>query len=406
MKIVNDMTVLRRRAWRYVVCFAALIGLFAAAMTTAYCIPYEKIEYRQDASAYALRAEGEDLWFGNFFGVDASRLDNTTDSLMIDGVLIEDTSMSALEAAMSVNDYPRYWHGYMAVLRPLMVFFSYYQIRYINMFAFFLLLGAVFLQLYKRLGTLRAFSFLFSMIMCYIVVIPVSLQYVSVFLIMLCAMLAILIGYERISDMPLLFMAIGMITNFFDFLTVPVMTLGMPLLICLALDMKEQPSKLVRRWFFCSLAWGLGYALCWVSKWVIGSLVLSENVFASAAGKATQWTQDGWGGGRIQAVIKNFQYFFLAQGKKAFVPVFLLLIVWLAAALRYPARRRWMVCIYLPVCLYPYVWYLAMTNHSIFHTWFTNRSQAMTVFGLSLALYDLVDWQKLKQAVRIPDIMK
>ena len=399
----NAHPMLRYAAW-----FLALIALFTLAMTLVYCIPTNWIAYRHETSSYILDMEEEKgVWFGNFFGVEAGRLDNTTDSLMIDELMQVEPGQSALEAAMSVGGYSRYWHGYHVFLRPLSVFFDYWQIRYINMFAFFLLVGAVMLMISKKLrGEGRAIAFLASLIACYIVVVPVSLQYHSVFLIFLSASFVLLARYEQLTkrSIPLFFMVVGMVTNFLDFLTAPLLTLGMPLLLLLELDMHSRDRVtvvlLLRRIIVCSIAWWMGYALCWVSKWCIGSLVLGESVFLSAEGAATMWLGNAWGTyGRLIACAKNFEYFFLAHGKRVYFPLIIPAVAYAICALRFPNKDWKRALVLLPIGLYPYVWYVTLANHSLFHTWFTNRLQAMTLFAVLLFLIELVDWQRLKDAM-------
>ena len=391
-------------ALRYAAWFFGMIALFTVSMTLAYCIPQEALAFKQETSVDIL--DMEHGAFGNFFGVDPGRLDNQTDSLMIDQVLPADSSMSPLEAAMSVNDYSRYWHGYMVFLRPLLIKLNLWQIRYVNMFAFFLLTGGVFLMIDRKLSGGYAFAFLASLIACYIVIVPMSLQYNSVFLVLLCAMLFLLLRYERMTPegAPLFFMVVGMITNFLDFLTAPLLTLGMPLLLLLELDMHRQERTtlafLLKRLVLCSVAWGAGYALCWVSKWIIGSLVLGESVFDSAGDHAAGWLANNWGQyGRLYACQYNFWFFFLIHGKRVYLPLIIPAVAYAICLFRFPAKNVKNACILLPVCLYPYLWYMVMTNHSLFHTWFTNRLQAMTLFGALMFMIELVDWKRCKEAL-------
>ena len=97
-----------------------------------------------------------------------SQLDNETDAIMLLSAIDEDAERNVLERAMAVphvyiagensgcrtlvanvwenqqesgkSDYGRYWHGYLVWLKPLLVIFSYADIRYLNMFLQFFLL--------------------------------------------------------------------------------------------------------------------------------------------------------------------------------------------------------------------------------------------------------------------------
>ena len=399
-----------KTARRFAAWFFGLIALFTLLMTLAYCIPTERIEYRQDLSAYIVAAERDAIWESNPFNVDASRQDYFTDALMLDRVLAQDAQASPLKQAMSMNDYGRYWHGYMAWLRPLLVLFSLWDIRYLYMCAFFLLTGLVMALIGKRLpGVGCALAFLASLVACYIVIIPTSLQYCPVFLVMLSAALVLLLRYDRLdeSGLLLLFMVVGMVTNFVDLLTVPLLTLGIPLLLLLEMDMhrrgEERVRMLLRRIVLCSLCWGMGYALCWIAKWCLGSLIVGENVFSSAQDKATQWlggtdtAPQGW---RIDAIVNNVAVFFLPHGKRmaAWLLVPAAAYALCFACFRNPHWRRALAL--LPVSLYPYVWYAVFSYHSFVHTWFTYRLQAITLLGVLLFLIELVDWKQCAEAIR------
>lgn len=393
-----------RVALRYAVWFFGMIAVFTAAMTLVYCIPQEKIAYKQETSAYILDMEEQGgVWFGNFFGVDSGRLDNTTDSLMMDSVLL-DEGLPPLERAMSIGGYSRYWHGYQVFLRPLLTFLTYWQIRYVNMFAFFLLLCAVLLAMQRVLGGVTAMAFMASLVACYIVIVPMSLQYHSVFLVLLTASLVLLcVGRMSTCGAPLFFMVVGMVTNFVDLLTAPLLTLGIPLLLLLEMDLHDEKQmsivSLILRLIFCSLAWGAGYALCWISKWCIGSVVLGESVFSGAGDHALMWIGNNWGKyGRLIACAQNFKAFFLAHGKRVFFPLILPAVAYLYCLARFRSRRAGRAWVLLIVCLYPYVWYPVLANHSLFHTWFTNRLQAITLFGVLLFLIEWVDWNEVLRA--------
>ena len=128
-----------RIAGKYVLCCVALIAVFVLLMTLVYMIPNSKIEWHREYSLYVFY-DIEETWesFGNLFGLHSQpgMMDNTTDRIMIREALIGDESMSALEAAIYMNGYTRYWHGYQVVLRPLLVLYQLHQIRYLNMFIF------------------------------------------------------------------------------------------------------------------------------------------------------------------------------------------------------------------------------------------------------------------------------
>ena len=56
------------------------------------------------------------------------------------------------------------------------------------------------------------------------------------------------------------FLLTGMATSYFDFLTYPVASLGMPLIVWLLLHRDETGGALAGRMVRCGLCWALGYA--------------------------------------------------------------------------------------------------------------------------------------------------
>ena len=114
----------------------------------------------------------------------ASKLDNFTDRLMISKAIKNDDK-GALYNSLDVNDYARYWHGYLVLIRPLLIKLDYLQIRYVNVLIFFVLLGITFTMIKKKLGGLMASAFMVSIMMGYAFLVPLSLQFSSVFYIMM-----------------------------------------------------------------------------------------------------------------------------------------------------------------------------------------------------------------------------
>ncbi len=72
-------------------------------------------------------------------------------------------------------------------------------------------------------------------------------------------------------NLMLYFFVVGMVENFFDFLTYPIITLGIPLIVLLWLKIRDESADLKENMIFTvksSVSWGLGYALTWIAKWV------------------------------------------------------------------------------------------------------------------------------------------
>ncbi len=418
---IKNMT---KRMMKYAACYLIMIFVFVVLLTLVYMIPNEKIEYHREYSIYTLSAI-EETWesFGNMFGLHSQpgMMDITTDRIMMTEALISDESMSALEAAVYMNGYTRYWHGYQVFLRPLLVVYQLHQIRYLNMFVFFGVFCLMLFALKKRTGMLSAIAFFLTMVCAYIVVIPMSMQYMPVFMVTMLAMLLILLRYPfcKRENLPLLFMIIGMTINFLDLLTTPIVTLCMPLLMCLYLEEKNGLKGLeaVKIALGCSVAWSMGYSLCWLAKWVLSSIVLKKNIFGEVTGKVQTWAiERDHSESRVGSVIRNFNDYFTFHGIRTmmFPLLFLALLMVCILLFRYKEKSRWACSgVMLAISLYPYIWYAVLMEHSWLHHWFTFRAQSVTQFGVYLAMIGMIDHNKmcviaeaLQKKGRCPNISK
>lgn len=397
---------MKSKTLKYISCFFGLIFVFVSLMTLVYAIPNSMLIERQENAMSIMNAEGNYPKY--FFGTPAAQLDNYTDKLMLDKAIIDDETMNPLEAAMDIDGYASYWHGYQIFLRPLLTVFSYYQIRYIYMFIFFILLCITFSVMHKKAGLPTALAFLAAMISLYIILVAVSLQFISVFIIMFIACLYLLNSSQKsdIFHITLTFMIIGMTTSFFDLLTAPLLTWGIPLLLCLFLKMqhsgKESWLEYVKTAFWCSVSWVSGYGLCWLSKWVISSVVLKENIMKEALDSILFRTMgdEEYSINRPETIKDNFEYLFKSQGNRIFI-FWIAAIIILAILLFFfhkAESKRLMghAWLFLPISLFPYVWYFVLSNHSGIHSWFTYRIQAITIFGIFLFFIYLIDWKKCK----------
>ena len=80
------------------------------------------------------------------------------------------------------------------------------------------------------------------------------------------------------------FLLTGMATSYFDFLTYPVASLGMPLIVGLLLHRDETARTRLGRMVRGGLCWALGYAGMWAGKWALALLYGSEGFWSTLVG--------------------------------------------------------------------------------------------------------------------------
>lgn len=292
--------------------FIITLLVLIALLFLTWMIPESSVSAHVDASVKLLKAESE-LWKEHFTYAWGAKLDNHTDLLMIrQAVSSADKNTSILFKVYYCNNYARYWHGYLVLLRPLLAVMSYAQIRYLFMAIHMSALVGVALRIDKRFGRAITYGWIASMIAVNFVCLPFSLQFSWVFFIMYGAICYIDLCYKRDGEggninILAFFMFVGMLTSFMDLLTAPILTLGMPLMYLLMLNIQydeyETSGRNILTLINTSISWMAGYVGCWVMKWVLAIPVLKRNLLLDAFSRIALRTHGDMGGGERSSVI-------------------------------------------------------------------------------------------------------
>ncbi len=392
-----------------------VLGLLLLACV--YRIPQSAMRRGTETSAGILH--GETLYPRVVESVPASQLDNFTDALMLNityykgGSFAEDMLSSAYiqndendpleslygyvtgaEGEYQEAYYGRYWHGYQAVLAPLLTVFDLLQIRYLNMALQIALAAAVLLTLHAcgRKDMLLPYAILWISLMP--AALFYSLQFSSTFYIM--AVLSLVIasrsGKFDFAKLCFAFEIAGILEAYFDLLTYPLVTFGVPAILWFALDAERKQSLLrrIRQLVLLGVSWGLGYLGMWSSKWVIAALFAGDNTLETAY-QAIKFRSAMQLTGDVKItyldVIKANVFFYVSRG---FVAVFaagvlLWLIKWFRQRKNKPdpeLRSVLPAMAAIAVCaLTPFAWYLVTANHSYLHSWFTFRELGIFLYG-------------------------
>lgn len=180
------------------------------------------------------------------------------------------------------TNYTRYWMGFRAYIRPLLMFGSYFDIRRIMALVYFSLIIITSIAVYKRRGGRVTACLAASVLILNPAVVSHSLQF-SICFIMAFIFTLYLLAKEKSGKtvyFPFVFGVFGALTQFFDFYTTPIITYGIPMLILLSSPAFEE--KRISVTLKSLLSWFWGYVGMWLIKMPLGSLTASENGFASA----------------------------------------------------------------------------------------------------------------------------
>lgn len=394
----------------------ASVCLGGILLTLAFLIPVN--EGNRSASYDLIGSEG---WYPALPRVSASLdtyfhsylpgvLDGGTDRLMLETAL-EPTETNALRAAMDMNGYEYYWHGYVTVLRPLLFFFDYGEIRVLNSMGQLLLVFFLGLILWRKKGIQYVLLELTSYFLLMAMAMPFALQYTWVFYIAMgCTLYLVARSNDKKeikgTKLYLAFLLTGMLTSFFDLLTYPLYTWGIPVIWWLLLQEPDQEwLYYVKQVVYTGLWWILGYAGMWTGKFCLGSLVLGRDIFAKALGaiahrSGTGEEQLGFTE-RLEAVYWNWKHY----EYKIFA---LVLALWLLYFI-IKALRNGIVCqpkgkALALAGISSVVWYFVLANHTRGHHIFTYRIYSVAVLAVLAILLCSVragERQGMKKSLRL-----
>ena len=407
----------------YIILFLIMVVVFSIAMIGTYLLPNERIRAHIAESKELLINQNGNPLFTDY--IKGANLDVFTDLLIMntamnkgktedESVFIrafensrysneEDNSYTSLQETVENPDihnnqeYSRYWHGIQTIIRPLLLFFNYEEIRYIFMLLIFVLLGISLLLINKNISFMHSMAFLVSMLAVCIFIVPMSIQYSAIFIITLLAVIIVNLLHkkQKAKFIPYLFFIIGGLTTFFDLLTAPLLTLGIPLIIEVLLRSREE-SLSIKKAFLeiikLSILWAIAYGTIFFAKWVIASLIMQKDLITVAINQILFRTNgsEEYPATKIGAIVENFTYLYnnvlLACG-------IVTIIGWIIALIKTRKNKiNWKkILILLIVSIYPYVWYMVFAGHSTIHAFFTYRIQAIAIFGVLCIMLEFVD---------------
>lgn len=286
-----------------------------------------------------------------------------------------------------VMPYPRYWHGSTFLARILLVLGDYTRLRFILYMASTLLLVFTGIALFRRCGPWPVAMLLLALMGVHAFVMEFSLQFFPVLAISLVAIWLIARWDFSRARIAMLMFIVGALTAYFDLLTAPLMTLGLPLCFMLWLMPKESSF---REMFVALLVvgatWAAGYAGAWAFKWLLATVVLQVNVFSDAYSNVMLRANELEDYTRLDAVTQNFGM--LSASLLCCIAMMLVVVL----LLRFDGRGWRRTLLFLLLAAMPYVWYLLVANHSYLHWWFTFRSQAVSLLAMMMAFLSLADF--------------
>ena len=436
---------------KYILIFAALIACYNGLLVAICKIPSSMMKATVEKSSEILNGQG----IGYYFQYYAFN-DNETDALMVNnaysidsekpvdsymwvrknynpmitkeiydetlGELISYNKMDAIneetyntpeelegfvngKITHSISDQ-RYWHGYLVFLRLLLLVFNVTELRVVRL----LILGVVVLYFLKLLRKTIGFKAVFGIIAILIAyevyAVAASLASYPVFLITMLFSIFLLKKVEKngkaihFEKLYKYFFIVGSIVNFVDFLSIPLVSLAMPLLFILMKYNETQrktnalinPKKCVKFVISASLIWLAGYALTWAAKWIIFMIYTNQfdlsNVISQIFFRMSHPIKEG-------DIGQDVGYVFYIVGVIA-------AFAFILSALRYRKLKPWRkirndtIAIAL-VGLFPVIWTMILLNHTSYHWFFTYRISMISSLACEMIAVYMFEPRKKKK---------
>ena len=380
--------------------FAILIAAYFTFAVLSCLLPDRSIKMHIDESAQKMVEEG--LYPQAIIRMEQCQMDNFTDALIMNQMYNIDrkhpitSAMKMIRSSEKGRDwdqpglllrkvngenleeqhYARYWHGSTFLFRPLFLVMDFLTLRHILFIVSSLLIVLLLCAYYPKAGLMKTIALALGFLLTYGFVMQFSMQFFPVLALTIIGSLLV-VKRKQSDNSGLLFFVIGSMTCYFDLLTTPLLTLGIPMAVMLSLKREDefQFKDSIIEISKLTLLWGGGFALTFLTKWALASLILGQNIFADAY-EVSLYRMEAEEFTRWDAVTTNFNMLNLWM-----IGIAALVLLLFAIIKRLKINYKKVVLFFI-IGLMPYVWYLLLANHSYVHWWFTYRLQAITVVCL------------------------
>lgn len=422
------------------VILAASAALGTLLLVLVFCIPVERMKQNVAGSTDEMIKKGEEIPTDAFSQYLWLNRETFTDAIMVQNAIEKIEGKTVFEHAMWVyhsdlnpevgtnwtpeesikaycdpdnesplflHEYSRYWHGYLVYLKPLLLLFSWEQICWIGiLLQIALMIAVIVLSIRKKqygVAVTMGVSFAFMKPLLILVSTTMSVCWV----ITLVGLLCMLLWHEHISARKRyaeFFLILGILTAYFDFLTYPVVTLGIPLCAYFLLENIDDWKLSVQKTISYGFWWAVGYAGMWGLKWVIADVTLRTGTIKDALWSIIGRTEAIGGRSRL-----NGGWYVIGLNMQEYeawyaVPACLLVIALLAAVIAVLVRGTMkevsakLLSLLVIFCI-PFAWIIAAQHHSALHARFTFRIIGVAVAAICSG--GIITWREIHSKLSI-----
>lgn len=305
------------------------------------------------------------------------------------------------EEPFSTQQYARYWHGIVLVMKALLLFFTIPDIRMLNMFLNIGLLAIALYQMIKADLKEYLIPFITAILFINPVTMLMSVIFSAEYVMMLLAVIMILVCGDKIDKLSggwsIFFAVLGAITVFFSELSSPAITLGIPAAVLLWRNLHRNVTKTVLNSTFY---WGSAYVVAWMIKWIMCTLFTPYNLIKDAFGTIVEYEDyEVIEATVIERIMRNLWPYYTPAFKTLFLLAVILTIIltfrgnYVFKAYRLEISKKWDVIIgYTIIAAIPFGMIICMgTGYAYVHFYMSHRQLAMTVISALCILKYMVE---------------
>lgn len=416
-----------KKCAKYIICYLGLIIVFFLVLYITAQIPRKAVHKQISQSAKILNEESESfLYYIN--GRDI-QIDNYTDAIMLNNIysidenniiesiikcrrnyipnikirnfgekagniLYQDGEDNPVQDLVDITngksrttyEYARYWHGYMVILKPMLIFFNITQIRIIFEIILCISLFILSFYLYKNVNKIIAILTFITFFSIDIVSFVKNLQGIFVFIIPIITSIFIVNKKINSKNINLILFIIGGITAYVDFLTTPLTTILIPEIIYFMVYKEKDLKVVFKEFIFMCLLWGIGYFGIWISKWIINDWIYNSNLIEVSLKQILFRVNSNEFVGTPNVPIKALKSNIFNSCNWISIGIIIIAIINLIKNYKNIFNKN--KIIYGIIAIIPILWYLVISNHSCLHYFFTYKLLIVTLLGIVFISFD------------------
>lgn len=428
---------------KYILIFVILLGIYFAIMTLTSLIPSGMLENNVRESSETLVQEGEKVTFDlkykeeNIFTFTDALMINTAYSIdnnhpiesfilarknyipgqttkfypdgqynlganenyisKENGDLYQTKELYGLMHGDNIQDsyeYARYWHGYLSILRPLLLLFNYSGIRIVLAIITLISIVALITLLCKKISITSGVIYGIGLLAISIFIVTKSINEILIFIVAFISSIILLLKKNPEKNIGIFFFVVGSVSNFIDLLTAPLVTLGITAITYFLLVQKNESKVNIKRYILdflkICISWALGYGITWLSKWVITEIFFGRPIISQAIEQAVFRSNGPQINGMnifslSNVFIRNMEYLSSPVAITILIAAVIYIIVMMIINRnkKIDFKENLKKCLpYILIFFLPVIWYMVLKQHSYTHVNFTYRILVISIISL------------------------